>query len=1181
MLSSSEISSMFAAQQQMFADQQQYSRQLMSSNMGTLADWGTPQQQRTQPQGMPGMRPPPPPISYAPSGFSSSSYGGGTKFAGTAMSAAGGMASLGGAALGMGAMASPMLGRMFDPISGFAGGMGGGVGKFMGMGSGGMMGGGIMGGLAGMAAPLAIAYGASKFGSAFMQGGQQQQMINTQLGNNFNFINNQSRTGQGFSRDDAQAIGSQIRQLANIPEMMTSVSELTKMLPKMKSMGIMQGVKDASEFASRFKETVKTIRDMSKVLGTTMEEATEFFRHSRSVGFLGKKDQLQNVLNSQFTAGYTGMSVEQTMGMQQTGAAMARSVGGQGRMGATGVANIAQRLQYAMRTGKLSEETLSNVSNGKEGAEGIQAASERMYGLMLNLGNTASGRLIMAGAMKRDSKGQVTLDQGIIDKVNSGEMNVDELKRRASSLSREDKISYTKSAGGRLGAQFAGQVDFGSFMQGLVGKKGKDAAALTLMNQGIGANEQDVDMLMGLGSGPSSGEKRSFASKRMVESQINERTDPTKIWDRLKTKMYTGSGLAATSEMGSKAFSYLGKEFDNFLDDVVGRHIITLSAQGEKTLAAAFGSQRGRDEMKKIFQRQTGIKEPAPGAGLIPRPGLINLGGSASAGGPNIFTKLVELSNEGQSTGRSAEREWAVTKERFGENAVSNLAKMEGQGSEGTKRGVGKVVGGLMGSGFGDMTDARKMDVLSNELASKMATALGGTGLDREHTKSLLLGGGGAKKGEAKWWEQEGGLAGLEKKFGGADALAAKIEEMKAAGGDTADLGQALSAGVAAVKRGDANGIAHAVAALGAGGKGKRDLIDTSKLGSKEASDFHKRIKTLDKDMREASSQLDEKVDKITASLVRSNPGARELLVKAIAPDGELSPSDKIKKDAIRDALNLEDPDAVFQALHKIDPGIREEDVSALQAAYEQAERGDTEKGKDYYKAISKFSGLEQDKDRQAMEIAVEKASNAKGLDEGLSKALKGWVKGDGAEGIDKAIGALVQQAKSGPEGKAKALASAGQFSSAVAKGLELEGQSKKKWTAAELTQSTGMSFEELQKEGILSGSGITEKGGSGALTGEAFGKLKKAVMGGEVGSSLVRSGAGAIHAQDKDQAVLSALQKLDATIERNSTVIQNLNKKDTPSEKAAGGKAVTTGTKTPYNGPVQLHADSQRANKS
>src|SRR5690606_12220328 len=133
--------------------------------------------------------------------------------------------------------------------------------RAVGMGFGGALGAGAMTAMPIMAAGMLASRGVS----AFVQGGQQQQMIGNQLAQNFQFFNPAARGGMGFTRDDSKAIGDQIRSLSHIPEMMTSVEELTKLLPKLKSMGVMQGVRDAAEFSQRFKESVKTIRDISRM----------------------------------------------------------------------------------------------------------------------------------------------------------------------------------------------------------------------------------------------------------------------------------------------------------------------------------------------------------------------------------------------------------------------------------------------------------------------------------------------------------------------------------------------------------------------------------------------------------------------------------------------------------------------------------------------------------------------------------------------------------------------------------------------------------------------------------------------------------------------------------------------------------------------------------------------------
>jgi hypothetical protein len=91
-----------------------------------------------------------------------------------------------------------------------------------------------------------------------IQGNQEQHGIYSTLGSNFNFINSGSRTGRGFSRNDAKAISDMTREMAAVPEMLTSMGELNRIMNSISQMGVMQGVRNAQEFGRRFRDTLGT-----------------------------------------------------------------------------------------------------------------------------------------------------------------------------------------------------------------------------------------------------------------------------------------------------------------------------------------------------------------------------------------------------------------------------------------------------------------------------------------------------------------------------------------------------------------------------------------------------------------------------------------------------------------------------------------------------------------------------------------------------------------------------------------------------------------------------------------------------------------------------------------------------------------------------------------------------------
>lgn len=581
MLTSEQISQQFSAQGQMFQGQNMYAQQI-----------GVSVPQMRGGQG----------FDYGNTGITGPGMSTGNKVAGSAISALG----TGAAVAGTAAAFLPMLGGSFsaltpftDPFSMAMGGWG--LGGRMGLGMMGKLGMGALG--AGI--PLMAMHAASSGLQSFVHGAQQQQHIQTTLGQNFNFFNPNARGGQGFSRDDAQAIGDQIRQLAHVPELMTSVSELTKMIPKLKHIGMMQGVKDAAEFNSRFKEAIYTIRDVSKMLGTTMEEASKFFAQSRGAGFFGRQDQLRNVMNAQFTSGITGMSMGSVMQMQRAGADMGTAMGGSRRLGATAVTNTAQLLGSAIQEGRLSEEAMSDLT-GMEGAEGVQAGAQQMTQMMVQLSQTPMGRLVIAGLMKRDEKGKAVLDQEKVKAFKSGKLSVDKLKQMGMSLSNNDKLAFhTQST--NLALDFAGKVGLegmGQFVTGIAqerfGEYGEGAVDRLFQLQGFNYNQTEVMKGVIGTQGMSDERKKVMASLKMREAQIKEQFSPRAIWEKFKKKHL--HVFADIEQAGSETLTEIGRTMDEVVDDFVGRHVATMTKEGMKAVARSF-TTTGKREMSEMLGR--------------------------------------------------------------------------------------------------------------------------------------------------------------------------------------------------------------------------------------------------------------------------------------------------------------------------------------------------------------------------------------------------------------------------------------------------------------------------------------------------------------------------------------------------------------------------------------------------
>lgn len=1085
-MNSGDIAQMFAAQNQMFMGQNSYAQQ----------------------------------IGVSPPAMGGGSAAGGNRFASGAMSAMGGAASIG-------------AGMAFDPLGSFLGGAVGGLARG---GIGAAMGGGLL-----AAAPMIPIAAAAQIGiGSMVRGGQQQAAINSNLGS-YQFMNAGARGGQGFNRDDSKAVGDQVRALSHIPEMMTSVDELTRLMPRLKQAGVMQGVRSAAEFSQRFKEAVSTIRDISKVMGSTMEEAEQFFASSRSMGFLGKGGAVRNTLNAQFTSAQTGMDMGQVMQMQSTGAGMARSVGGRGMQGATAISNIARRIEAGRQSGNISEEMIQDVS-GQGGALGVQGSAERMYGLMLNMRNTAAGRLVMAGAMKRDENGKVVLDENVIKKFNTGALGIEDLKRRASGLSDNDKISFVQRAGGSLGSQLAGSLDAAHMMQGLVGGKGKDAAALVLGRM-TGGNEQDMDMMMGLGGvGSGDNDVAQMAKLRAREAAFKERTDPSQIMKRLGTRI-KASTTGPIEQAGAKIYNEIAKSFDSAVDEFLGRAVVQVSQQGAEGLAKAM-SGGSKEDLKKIIASAAGLKDRGGGGGI---------GSSLRSTDLAAF-----LLRGGSDTGRSMESQFDFTKSITGGGGMTDSARagqgrMLNAGMGKDSGGAGSVVARLRADidNFRGMDDERKLVELRGAIQSRIAKgALMGAGIaDTDGLlKILSTEGPNAADEHLKSMGVKGGLKEAIQKMETSDDPAAK------------DAARLLRTGLSAQQAGASDvltGIISATQGKYAGGETQVNIAGALRLGGDV--DVKKMISTAKKDMDEARDNLTKGqwrggggLDDSEAQVITNNPEARKALKAALDPAHE-------KNAAVRAALDIPDNDAAAKALNKLGFAVKASDIDAMKKVQD---KGDSGGGDVIKKAIDAYEKGESAGNYAAIASAAKNKAKEIGAaiegTEGLTPEAKSAAKAvqakleafgsnlseENMNALQSSVGDLTDKIAAGGAGAEGLISATGDIGAAVSATVEqsksLKG--KKHLSQKDVIDAFGLSNDDSTKR-MLDSMGVAGGSGSDNVDVQA---LTKKVAGMKAAGVVAKKGQGeAGAAETGEQKLLDSLNKIDKTLSQNTAVMTLLADKE------------------------------------
>lgn len=590
---------MMQQQNQMFTGMQQYS-QVISAQMPQaygIGQYGT--QGPVAPQfGQ---------VPYAPRQQAGFSYGGQSPFgygmgnqwgaAGVAAMGGAGQFALGGLGIAGGlGMLGKAGGIAFDPIS--AGMAGYGAARGLGMG---MMGGLGVGGLAAGAVAAPMMFAQHALGS-MVTGAQEQSGVNQSLGQ-YGFTNAMSRSGRGFSRQDAMAIGGVVREMQAIPEMMTSMSELTRIMDRMGQSGMMQGVRDAGEFSKRFKETIHTLKDVSKMMGSTMEEAMKAFQESKQSGFYSPDAIKQNIAQRQIVGGLTGMNQQQVANLQQYGAQGSFAAGGSRMGGARSITRIAGELGMANQMGLLSNDRLMELT-GEEGSAGIQQLAGSLNDVGQRMGRSSLGTaMTLALGETKDGKYTGNMDQDLVQRVRSGQIGKEELLRLAhqKSQGRNAKLSFAAHRQ-RLTTEMvnsAGAQGVAMELSTILGERGFDNPdALNLVMQRYGVDERQANQVISLmkdmpGIQRGIAEAGTTEARRMSEQAFMRENAS---FEGLKTKIGKKFENVLTEpfkRLGANIANSVGESVDAFVDDIFGRYQTKITQMASDTVLSASMGNKG------------------------------------------------------------------------------------------------------------------------------------------------------------------------------------------------------------------------------------------------------------------------------------------------------------------------------------------------------------------------------------------------------------------------------------------------------------------------------------------------------------------------------------------------------------------------------------------------------------
>jgi len=490
----------------------------------------------------------------------------------------------------------------------------GAAGAFAGYKMGGLRG-ALRGGLAagGPMLTAGMALGGHVFGNMY-EGAQEQQAIQSTLGRNFQFINGGSRTGRGFSRQDTKSISDFVREMQSVPELMTSMNELNQIMQKVSQMGVMGGVRSAQEFQKRFKDTVSTLKDVSKIMATTMEDAGKFFEEARRSGIYNPSMIRQNAMQRQFTAGMTGMSQDQVGALQFAGSQISFGYGGTRGSGAQSALRSARQIGMANELGILSNERIEELT-GMGGAAGISSMATSLTDASQRMAVGGLGTAMSIALAQQDKSGKFTgaLDESLVQKVRMGGISKNELlsMARRKTSSRASKMSF-KANEGMLRSEMASQVgaegiamELGDVLGG-AGFNNPDALNIVMQKYGVDERQAKIITELGqrmpeiqreLGSRGQT-EGRRIAEQSYMKENLSNEAIKRKIYKRLENTF-----SEPFKHIGANISNAVSSYVDNFMDTLVDRYSVNVSKEVSSLASGSLsGNSKSQAKMSAMIK---------------------------------------------------------------------------------------------------------------------------------------------------------------------------------------------------------------------------------------------------------------------------------------------------------------------------------------------------------------------------------------------------------------------------------------------------------------------------------------------------------------------------------------------------------------------------------------------------
>jgi hypothetical protein len=348
---------------------------------------------------------------------------------------------------------------------------------------------------------------------------QQANQVGNMFGN-MQFVNpaGDPRTNRGFSQRDLMTLQRGIHNIeANNP--FVSMSDALRATERFTEMGMHQGIQDAEKLAKRVTQLGKTMHEMARKLGTSMEEAGSIFRDMRGAGFYTARDVMGNTADMTLMRGY-GMSSEQFATMQRSGAGMTRGAQMSGLAGARTMTAMTEQFMGAVKSGAMSPEQMMDITGASTPLEAAQMlAQQTLSGTMQGLsGGLGTAMLLAAGQVDESGRFTGGIDRGILESMAAGTMTRDQMSRIAGGKrnTKEGQASFVA----RRQDIMSSMLETGESQDALLGM----IKSLTEQKYGAGAGENE-DLLQLVAESQMNIDRRTLRSLLMLRDTRKQRMD--------------------------------------------------------------------------------------------------------------------------------------------------------------------------------------------------------------------------------------------------------------------------------------------------------------------------------------------------------------------------------------------------------------------------------------------------------------------------------------------------------------------------------------------------------------------------------------------------------------------------------------------------------------------------------